>query len=264
MLRKTQEEVEWMTGILMEEKLFKGLDPGQIMTICQQMYLETLSEGDILIKQGEVDQSFYIVKSGIFNILVDDNQVHNMGRGSCFGDLALVEQGPRTATCQAAGEAKVWKLDKLAWRKVQVQPTNLKLQSRESITKIEQLTLKTEEQEQWLIEVITKHALFQQLTEAQISEVVAELFTRNISAEKQLVTQGETSIQPFYVIASGVFDVYIDGNHSHSLPKGGCFGDLEPGDFPASYTCRANQESVVWTIDASKWNQKRSALVAEN
>lgn len=264
MIKKTEEETDWLQGILMQEKLFQSLNPHQLLTVCQQMYLENLDVEDVLIKQGEIDQSFYVVKSGEFNILVDGNVVHAMGRGSCFGDLALVEMGPRTATCQANRSSSVWKLDKVAWRKIQVQPTNLRLNSTNSLNNStpsgSDLT-KSEEKQSWLMEVISHNNIFSQITLKEKQQVVNELFLRNVPKEKQLVSQGDKSIQSFYVVESGEFDVFLDGNHIHSIPKGGCFGDLKLTDEPAQATCRANQDSVVWTIKARRWSELKSSLI---
>jgi hypothetical protein len=53
-----------------------------------------------------------------------------------------------------------------------------------------------------------------------------------------MLNWGDKSIQSFYVVESGEFDVFLDGNHIHSIPKGGCFGDLKLTDEPAQATCR--------------------------
>jgi CRP-like cAMP-binding protein len=39
-----------------------------------------------------------------------------MGRGESFGELALMYSTPRTATCKAATELRLWALDRMSFK----------------------------------------------------------------------------------------------------------------------------------------------------
>lgn len=125
---KDDNELKFILEIVQDNKLFKTLEPDQLQTCVKEMYLEQLNEGEILVEQGEIDDSFYVCASGNFAIFVDDNKVRESSRGKCFGGGGIVDRGPRTATVKAIEQSSVWKLDKYHWKKL-----HLSSEKRESL-----------------------------------------------------------------------------------------------------------------------------------
>lgn len=126
---KDDDEFQFLLGKLQDNKIFKTLEPDQIRNCVKEMYLEKLKEGEVLVEQGEIDDSFYVCASGSFAIFVDDAKVNESTRGQCFGSNTLVDRGPRTATVKSTSEASVWKLDKYHWKKL-----HLSSEKRESLS----------------------------------------------------------------------------------------------------------------------------------
>jgi CRP-like cAMP-binding protein len=57
-----------------------------------------LSISDLVFEQGQPAQNFYIVISGILEILVNGRRIKTLTKGMTFGELALINNSPRTAT----------------------------------------------------------------------------------------------------------------------------------------------------------------------
>ena len=63
--------------------------------------------GKVLIRQGETGDDLMIVVSGQVGVERDGERINQLGPGDFFGEIALLEQGPRTATCTAEAATTV-------------------------------------------------------------------------------------------------------------------------------------------------------------
>jgi len=59
-----------------------------------------------VFEQGDRGDRFYIVESGRAAVVLD-GQVVTLGRGSCFGEIALLRDQPRSATIRASADANM-------------------------------------------------------------------------------------------------------------------------------------------------------------
>lgn len=57
--------------------------------------------GKVLIRQGELGDDLMILVKGLVAVERDGSKVNKLGPGEFFGEIALIERGPRTATVTA-------------------------------------------------------------------------------------------------------------------------------------------------------------------
>ena len=86
---------------LQEVPLFKGLSKKQLRLISSLATRLDEPAGTVLTKEGGRGQEFIIVLAGEVEVRKDDRVVATRGPGSYIGEIALLDNRPRTATVVA-------------------------------------------------------------------------------------------------------------------------------------------------------------------
>jgi len=69
--------------------------------------VRTLAAGAVLTEQGERADALYLLLDGVIQVVVDGEEVANIGPGALIGERAVLEGGRRTATLVAVSPCKV-------------------------------------------------------------------------------------------------------------------------------------------------------------
>jgi CRP-like cAMP-binding protein len=114
---------EDITGQLKKSFLFRGLPDEVLSTVAQKASLRQLAEGDVLMRKGEAGDSLFMINEGWFKIVAQDAQggeliINKTGPGETIGEMALLDEAPRSATVVAISDAKVLELKKDAFQKI--------------------------------------------------------------------------------------------------------------------------------------------------
>lgn len=63
--------------------------------------------GKVIFSKGDPGDVMYVVQSGEVEILLDDVIIDRHGPGAVFGEMALIDAGPRSATAVAATDCRL-------------------------------------------------------------------------------------------------------------------------------------------------------------
>jgi CRP/FNR family cyclic AMP-dependent transcriptional regulator len=84
---------------------------------------ETFPAGTRLFEQGEAGDVLYIVRDGTVALSVDGRQLELVEKGGMFGEMALIDREPRSATAVAETDCELVVIDKRRfWFLVQETP----------------------------------------------------------------------------------------------------------------------------------------------
>merc|ERR1719491_739843 len=116
---KSDDDVEFLLDALADNFVFNTLDEKELDTLVNAFENHEVDEGEIIIEQGETGGHFYILRKGQVAFVVNGSEVGRAVQGNSFGELALLYNAPRAATCRAAdGSAGLWRVDQVTFRKL--------------------------------------------------------------------------------------------------------------------------------------------------
>mmetsp|Transcript_25783 Transcript_25783/g.46519 ORF Transcript_25783/g.46519 Transcript_25783/m.46519 type:complete len:936 (+) Transcript_25783:465-3272(+) len=116
---KSDDDVDFLLDALADNFVFNTLDEGELETLVNAFENYECNKGETIIKQGETGGHFYILRSGKVAFVVDGNEVGRAVPGNSFGELALLYNAPRAATCMAVdGKAGLWRVGQVTFRKL--------------------------------------------------------------------------------------------------------------------------------------------------
>jgi len=78
--------------------LFSGCNDKQLQFIATQVEVMDFEKGKLLCREGESGGDFFIVLDGEAEVSRGGKVLNRLGKGEFFGEIALVDHAPRTAT----------------------------------------------------------------------------------------------------------------------------------------------------------------------
>ena len=81
--------------------LFARLDRHHLERLGMLTEEVDVAAGKVLIRQGDAGDDLMVIVSGQVGVERDGARVNQLGSGDFFGEIALIERGPRTATVTA-------------------------------------------------------------------------------------------------------------------------------------------------------------------
>ena len=106
--------------------LFRSLDQTEMSEVLDAMFERKVEAGEVVIKQGDDGDYFYVIEKGTFEFFVtgDDGVERRVGEYSdsgSFGELALMYNMPRSATAKASTPGSLWAMSRQTFRKIVLQ-----------------------------------------------------------------------------------------------------------------------------------------------
>jgi CRP/FNR family cyclic AMP-dependent transcriptional regulator len=81
--------------------LFRGLDPNGLGAIAGAAIEVDFPADRVIARQGEIGTGFFVIVDGMVRVIRDGAVVARLGPGEFFGELSVLDGGPRVAQVTA-------------------------------------------------------------------------------------------------------------------------------------------------------------------
>jgi CRP-like cAMP-binding protein len=92
--------------LLKSVPLFDGLSKRELDAVFRTGKEVQFDEGHDIVEEGATGIGFHLILDGQVDVLVRGRRRASLGRGDYFGEMSLLDGGPRSATCRTASEVR--------------------------------------------------------------------------------------------------------------------------------------------------------------
>jgi CRP-like cAMP-binding protein len=259
--------------------LFKDLPADYLSEQTEMAQWLDLERGQALFEQGDRGDALYVVAEGEMVVLVDGIEVNRLGPGECIGEMALLDDSPRSAAVTAGTDARLLLVTAVGFQQLlETEPAvaraimrtlDQRIRKTQSGKKISMPPADTQQRASResmvsLLNLPNLHQIISKITFLQQVELFKDLPPESLTRLATIVQevsffQGEELFQQgdvgdcLYLISAGVIDIVVDGNPVAQLGKNASLGEMALiGGMTRSATARVAEDARLlrlWSED---------------
>ncbi|HEY6960049.1 MAG TPA: cyclic nucleotide-binding domain-containing protein [Candidatus Limnocylindria bacterium] len=237
--RREQQALVERARILSRVPFLASLAGNALIAIASHLSEERVDANTNVVTIGEPGQRFYVVRSGRLEVLDASGRViGTLAPGDGFGELALLDHRPRTATVRATEPSELWSLDR----------GHFERWIRERYEIAARIRASAEERD-----MLAKLPFFKGLEPAELDRIVPHLKLTRVAAGEAVFREGDPGDR-YYVIREGEADVSVGGSLVAHLGPGSGFGELALlFGKPRTATVTATKDLVLASLGRSEF-----------
>jgi CRP/FNR family transcriptional regulator, cyclic AMP receptor protein len=87
--------------------LFSALSRKDLQVVARASDEVSIAKGKVVVEEGKPGHEFFLIVDGNASVLRNGRKLATLGPGHYFGELALLDRGPRSATVKADSDMTV-------------------------------------------------------------------------------------------------------------------------------------------------------------
>jgi serine/threonine protein kinase len=103
-------KVEDVIDYVHSAPFFENFNKNQVREILKASNVIKIRKGKVVVAEGEIDDSFFIILSGKAVVRKKDKVIARIGRGECFGEMSYLSGQARAATVLAETDCNLMKI----------------------------------------------------------------------------------------------------------------------------------------------------------
>lgn len=191
----------------MDNFVFGGLTEEEEVLLINAMQRYRFKADEVIIKQGDAADYFYVLRQGKVQFIVDSKKVREASDGVSFGELALLHNAPRSASVIAVTECFTYRVDQCTFRAL--------------------LASHTLGLEKARVELLRHVSIFKDIDTAALAKIADAMTPVSVPDGKMIIRKGDVG-RIFYIIQRGKVKISEVSITEESCPV---IKNLERGDF---------------------------------
>lgn len=101
--------------LLKKVDILNGLSENQLEKVAELCREQTYNAGDLIFREKDKSSELYLIQDGHVEITLDvpepgtEQSIVTLGKGQIFGEMALLDEGPRTASARCITDGtRLW------------------------------------------------------------------------------------------------------------------------------------------------------------
>lgn len=231
-------ESEELVGFLEAIILFAELPREELKRVADAMSFIPVKPGTLIIREHDRGDMFFVIHRGEVEVLKDDeagvaHPVARLGAGDVFGEIALLEQVPRTSSVRAMTKCDLLAMNKSDFDRLIVDTLGAQ--------KIRQLVQ--------VCAFLRRNPLFRDWPSRALIKIANEFTFEDHAAGSEVIEEGRPN-EFFYLIYEGEFEVSKEGKKVATLGPGAFCGEISLlRGAPANARVAAAQNSRALKLD---------------
>jgi cAMP-dependent protein kinase regulator len=237
---KSDADAEFLREAMSKNFLFSNLSERQWKTMIDAFEKVEYERGVEVVKQGEEEDHFFVVREGYLHFQIDGVKGDRLGPGECFGELALLYDSPRTASVISDFPSVLFRVDQKTFRCI--------LQTQRELAEHDKKVL------------LAGVAFLKDLDDTDLSRLAEAMVPRRFAVGELLAAKGDPA-DTFFIIQEGKVRVTdFDAGHTkyqdHDLGPGDYFGETAMiKDEQRMANFRGKSKGIAISIDKSRFQE---------
>lgn len=222
--------------------LFSDLPKNAFIQLMEQMQMRSVLPGEPIIREGDVDDSMFIISSGRVKVTKTtetgtDLVLAHLSDGAFFGEMALLSEAPRSASVIAEEETLLFEVSNQVLDQVV-----------KNFPSVRHILVRFYKQ-RLLANLMATSAIFKPLDAQQRKSLIEKFKSREVGPQEHLLQEGGRG-DGLYMLLSGKAEVskQIDGKQKvvAHLKEGDVFGEMSLlSHAPVSADIKTLRKSIV-------------------
>jgi CRP/FNR family transcriptional regulator, cyclic AMP receptor protein len=113
--------------------IFSGCSKKELLTIAKVVRSIDHEPGDAIAEEGQPGAGLFVIEEGEADVRIGGRTINHLGPGEFFGELALLDGGPRTATVVATTPMKLFALTEWVFRGLLIEHPTIAFHTLEAV-----------------------------------------------------------------------------------------------------------------------------------